>query len=886
MWFPKSISWWMKQNTASRKLQANRRRRSAGSIERLEDRTLLSVTASLVGTTVTFTGDGASDYLALQVNAAGQIEYSVNFGATTNDLDGGAGTQTLLMSAASQVIVNMGSGQDDLIVLNNGAGGFFGNAVSGFRIQYDGGADGDAMSLVGGTATSEEYTPGPNPGQGTFSTVSAARSQLVQFSNLDPLNTLGSISIYDDVTGPLTINAGDAANAINYSTSPFGATFGAVTVDNFETVNFTNKTTLTLNGEAGDDSFNLDKPATTPTGLTSIVVNGGDPTASDTLVVNGTAGSLDNLRYVPTNLGAGTVVVDSGPGPDVNFTGVEHLQLVVQQADGDGVRFDGTTGDDNIEFTQGSTAGSGTFSGTMDTNNATGVGPFAMTPVTFFNANPLGNDIDLNFFNPGGTDSLVFNGTAADDTIQVAFGEAGGTEIRNTINGEIVARIEAFNIASAIVRGGDGDDTFNHSGNITVPVSYEGGDPSASDTLNFNGSGNGIAVDFATQTVQEGGFGLVTISGIENLNVNGLEGVADAFTVSNYGATTGVVQLTLNAADSGGVDEADRIDINTAPQQGDTLQYTPLTRFTSTLTRAEGGPQINIAGFRGHNDVSALSVAGGAGGEDRMEVYGVNSPTAFVVSRTSASQTLVETTLSAGTGNDEPGIPIDFANIESLELYGSGGNDSLLVSEGAGGLVDLASGVTFHGGSGIDSLSLTGATVRTATYLVGPNADEGTITHVAAGITQRVTFTGLEPIFDSAAGTLEINATNAANSVNYRTGFSTLANFLANTPSATWGEVTVDGFEAYEFLNKTTLTINAGAGDDTINLNNPNAPTGLTSIIVNGGDPTASDTLLIVGTSGTDTVVFTPTGISSGSLTGLAAPDHVRDHRARDLRRQ
>ena len=44
---------------------------------------------------------------------------------------------------------------------------------------------------------------------------------------------------------------------------------------------------------------------------------------------------LDNLRNLPTNTGAGTVVNDSAPQPDVLFTRVEHL-TVVQQADGDG----------------------------------------------------------------------------------------------------------------------------------------------------------------------------------------------------------------------------------------------------------------------------------------------------------------------------------------------------------------------------------------------------------------------------------------------------------------------------------------------------------------------------------------------------------------------
>ena len=70
-----------------------------------------------------------------------------------------------------------------------------------------------------------------------------------------------------------------------------------------------------------------------------------------------------------------------------------------------------------------------------------------------------------------------------------------------------------------------------------------------------------------------------------------------------------------------------------------------------------------------------------------------------------------------------------------------------------------------------------------------------------------------------------------------------------------------------EFINKTSLTINGLAGSDEINLNNPNTPTGLTGITVNGGDPTASDTLVVNGTTGSDAIGYKPTGIGAGSVT-------------------
>ena len=47
------------------------------------------------------------------------------------------------------------------------------------------------------------------------------------------------------------------------------------------------------------------------------------------------------------------------------------------------------------------------------------------------------------------------------------------------------------------------------------------------------------------------------------------------------------------------------------------------------------------------------------------------------------------------------------------------------------------------------------------------------------------------------------------------------------------------------------LAINSLAGTDTVSLNNPNTPTGLTGITVTGGDPTSFDTLIVNGVAAT-----------------------------------
>ena len=187
--------------------------------------------------------------------------------------------------------------------------------------------------------------------------------------------------------------------------------------------------------------------------------------------------------------------------------------------------------------------------------------------------------------------------------------------------------------------------------------------------------------------------------------------------------------------------------------------------------------------------------------------------------------------------------PTFFADISEIDIDGLGGNDTLTIDD-TNGLISVPNGIHFNGGLGFDTLILqqTGGTPQTSdTYSVGPGTGEGTSIIVGPSGTQTVFFEDLEPVLDTVlAASLTVNATPADNAITYTAGAG---------PSR--GLVTVDNFEFIEFSNKTALTINAGAGQDTISLNNPNTPTGLTGITVNGGDPTSGDTLIVTGVGAT-----------------------------------
>ncbi len=203
-----------------------------------------------------------------------------------------------------------------------------------------------------------------------------------------------------------------------------------------------------------------------------------------------------------------------------------------------------------------------------------------------------------------------------------------------------------------------------------------------------------------------------------------------------------------------------------------------------------------------------------------------------------------------------------FATPSRLQINTLDGDDAVTVDVTNGLLVQP---VTYDGGAGHDTLTVTGTPpggtgLDEVIYTPGPSVGAGRLRYEnpANAELMRLDFVNLEPVVDLVpAPTLTINAPASDNAINYTQG-SVAAN----------GLVSVDNHELIEFSNKTALVLNAGAGSDTINLNNPATPTGLTGITVNGGDPTASDTLIVNGTTGADAINVAPTAADAATITG------------------
>ena len=156
----------------------------------------------------------------------------------------------------------------------------------------------------------------------------------------------------------------------------------------------------------------------------------------------------------------------------------------------------------------------------------------------------------------------------------------------------------------------------------------------------------------------------------------------------------------------------------------------------------------------------------------------------------------------------------------------------------AGGSPIPSGGLVYHGGANVTE---TGDVMRLENGRIGRAAYRFFTATDGAVAGRTITYTGLEPVVDTtSAASLTVNGTNARNSITYRKG-----------SSAARGLVSVDGFETIEFENKTALTIDGLDGDDDVVLNNPNVPTGLSNVTVNGGNGNDAVSVYAVGQTAT-----------------------------------
>ncbi len=667
----------------------------------------------------------------------------------------------------------------------------------------------DTVNFLGVADAADFFEVGPSTNGGV--TVLAQRSTALFFTQVN-LTNIGTIGFDggggtgDDFFAVFGTTGGD-----QFTVSPTDALDGSITAAGFPFMNYSNL------GSGSGGSFSTVE-------IVGNIFGGSD---NDGVRFIG-PGAVADYTYIPDSSTSGELDMTTG-GDSVDFLvfGVSSLSLDAQEppaTPGDTLAVDVT----NAIITPGSASGTGTVS-------ALNAGGQSLLPLSFVNVESTTIT--------GGT--VVIDGTAGDDVISVS-----GTGIVTVAdpNGIVTSTYDLSGANALVINALAGNDTINivPSALFAGGISVLGGEPGAgSDTLNINTTAAlpNATVDFGSNEVTGVVGGPISLSSIEDLVLNGLSGVLNAFTVLGYGGLTDVTSLILNGGDTTG-DDGDKISITTVTTVESSLNFTPLSDSDAVITRDQGGPTISVTDF--NNGDGNLTLANGSGRSSSVDFIGSPGNDAIDAIQTAAGDTRL--TDFAGIAGLKR-MPVDLVSAvgdgwQSVEVDGGLGNDTLTV-DNSNGLVDEAYGIYFDGGPGQNSLILTGSTtVASDTYTPGPGTGQGTDIQSAGRVTQIVSFANLAPVFDSVAGPLVVNGTNADNAINYTEG-----NDTTNTHNPAWGQVSVDNFEAINFTNKTTLVINAGAGDDVVNLHNSNDDvTGLTSITVNGGAPTAgpNDDILIV----------------------------------------
>ena len=716
-----------------------------------------------------------------------------------------------LASTIQQINLTGSPGNDSLTV--DSSNGLMNNVttpmppntpVASIPINYNASTNGTNSLILqqtgGPTLVSDtlDVGAGPNPSKGESSiTDGSGNTQTIFFNNLSPF--------FDSVPAPiLTITPSipasllNASNAINYtegddpSFTPNTA-WGVVTVDSYEPLNFTNKSALVIDAGPGSDEINLNDshvPAGSTAGsfLTGITVNGQDPTASDKLIVNGTAGA-DTIGYAVSGPGAGTVTVTppSGPAlPTVTFTGIENL-AINGQGGGDKLTVTTIAGFDQDTLTPGAAIDSG------HVDITSGVTPVSETPLDFSN---LGVGGSLAFADASGSraDTLIDNGTMASDTFTLAP-TTGTITLANTASGLAQLPVLTPGVANLVLNGISGADTFKVSGpQPFTSIALQGGpaDPSVAKLTGDGTTAVTVTLGGTTTTVTGGGLGTVTLSGV------------------------GVINLGNGAGD---------IDIQGTAGQPNDLAVTPTGTDTASIQDNGLGPWVDTT------TTGTLTIGGVAGNSDTVTVNGTAGNSSFTA--TSGATPALASAFQTVTLN-----PVGIAGLD----INSGSTGGSLTLDSTAGAFPIP--INYNGNGG--SLTLTGSTLASSdTYSPGPNPGMGLSTIVIGAATQTVRFQNLAPVTDTVVATaFTVDGTASNDMINYSAGAPTTLGLVTvdNFESIAFsnkGALVIDtgtGDDTVTVNNTSTPTglaainVNGGGGNDTLVVNANNNPVVLTDV--------------------------------------------------------
>ena len=445
-------------------------------------------------------------------------------------------------------------------------------------------------------------------------------------------------------------------------------------------------------------------------------------------------------------------------------------------------------------------------------------------------ANYTSSNVSVLLGNGMGGFGTVTNFTAGAKPISVTVGDFNGDG-----KPDLAAANYSSNNVSVLLGNGMGG--FGAATNFTVgtrPYSVAVGD--------FNGDGKPdlATANFTSSNVSVLLGGAVAAAPAVNLSVSAASGTeagttAITVTATAASAVSGVQTVSL-AVTGTGITAGDFTLSNTTitiPNGATTGTVTfsvkddLLNEGTETATLTISSPSAGIALGTTLTQNIAITDNDNAG----TSTYGLPVTGAYRVVRNGSTIEIYNSTPVLVTSR-----PL---GTDALVINGTSGNDSLTIDLGGG---NFTVPITFNGGSQTstpgDILTLTGGTFATGTFAF-TNANDGTIDLTG---NSQFSYTGLEPIETTGTTINDLILT-------FNGGAETIT-----LTDAAGAAMTIDSplSESLTFANpSSSLTINAGTGDDIVNI---------TSV-----DTAFNASLTINGDANNDTVTLTP-ALSLASL--------------------
>jgi hypothetical protein len=532
------------------------------------------------------------------------------------DTDTGAVLRRAAFTRTSRVSIAGADGHVDNTLTLDFSGGSL--AVPG-GIAYRGGRGGyNALALRGGRFAHErEVARTPHSG------LIVLGDTTIHYAEIAPMNDTS-------VAATFAISGTAAAETINVVNGGMvgGVQTTQVNSSTFESINFGNKTSVTINGAGGGDTFNINN-ATPATGLSSLIVDSTSAAVTSTFNVAAIGVTLSLV-------GGGSDIANIGTA-SAPASSISHPVSV-----GDPPRFIAVNVNDAANATSSrfvtltSSAGTDTLSGlTASTVTALAtdlasitlsggsVGNTFVVSHTSTSANPGGTPVTLN--SGLGTDSAFVQNVAAGSSVAV-HGQGGSDGVSVSNAGSVQGILGAVSVdqaagstnlviddssdttARAISLADDGT-TNTIAGiapaSITAKVSHlsnftlDGG--SGGNTVALTGMGAGGPVTLNTGTGADTTDVGPTAS-LGALNINGEAGndAVDLGSAGSVQALTGPVAVTNGAASTLTIDDAsDTVAraVTVGPTSVTGLAPAPISYPTSvsTLTIDGGGPSDTFA---------------------------------------------------------------------------------------------------------------------------------------------------------------------------------------------------------------------------------------------------------------------------------------------------